>query len=563
MAGASVESALAEMGLFPTVSGGEARARCPLCPGEKTGESLAVNVATGAWKCHRCGEAGNIFTLRRRIRGGASAVAKAVPDIKVEPAGRVIPDEMVSILEAELRDSPQARAYLEGARRLRPETWTAARLGFDPGRGPGGAVSIPYFLGGICVGIKYRRLPPGDTDAKYDREPGCVLPLYGQDDLEGGFARAVIVEGELDRLALRQMGCTAPVVSLPDGAAAALKEGAKAALVPFDEIVLALDADKAGDDGAVRIAGEIGRFRCRRARLPRKDAGDCLRDGVGPAEVMAAIDASAFLAESLVKPVGAWSDVLLAPPANPRGWSTGHAGLDRLLGGYRGGEVTLLTAETGHGKTTLCIDLLRRVVEAGRGALLVPLETGGKSASRKMLSAVAGRIWDKIPSADLPECVGRLCSMPAYILDRYGDITIGLLRDEIAYAVRRHGVEFVIIDHLHFALGVRKAGEDERLLIDAVAHAVQTTALSHGIHVILVMHPAKIRPGEDGKQRTPGIGDLKGSSGPAQFADNVAVLNRGSSGRATLELKKVRSELGKPGKVDLIFDPETLRFSEL
>jgi hypothetical protein len=109
-----------------------------------------------------------------------------------------------------------------------------------------------------------------------------------------------------------------------------------------------------------------------------------------------------------------------------------------------------------------------------------------------------------------------------------------------------------------------KAGEDERLLIDAAAQTIQTTALELGIHIVLVMHPAKIRAGEDGRARQPEIGDLKGSSGPAQFADNVLRIGRDAkSPRAVLTILKCRSELGQPGHVAYAFDPEALRFADV
>ncbi|MGH7296609.1 MAG: DnaB-like helicase C-terminal domain-containing protein [Polyangiaceae bacterium] len=157
-----------------------------------------------------------------------------------------------------------------------------------------------------------------------------------------------------------------------------------------------------------------------------------------------------------------------------------------------------------------------------------------------------------------------LCGLPIYLLDAYGEVAVSRLREEIAYAVRRHGVVLAIVDHLHFALGVRKAGEDERLLIDAAAQAIQSTALELGIHIVVVMHPAKIRAGEDGRARQPEIGDLKGSSGPAQFADNVMRISRDqSAAKAVLTLLKVRSELGHPGHVAFAFDPESLRFTDV
>ena len=301
MAPVDVRAAFEELGLGPSLVAGRVRSRCPFCPADKAGDSLSADPDGGGWLCHRCGETGNVFTLRRRLRG-ASSVKPPAGAVAEPEEGKVVPEEAVARLEAGLAASPRARAWLEGNRRIPEAAWREARLGFDPALG-GGAVAIPYFLGGRCVGVKYRRLEDG-ADPKYLREPGCVLPLYGQDSLEGKFGKAVVVEGELDRITLLLYGCPHPVVSLPDGASAGLKDAARQALVPFDELVLAHDSDEAGDKGALKMSGEVGRFRCRRARLPRKDANDCLKAGVPAADVLAAIDGAAPLAESSVKPVG-------------------------------------------------------------------------------------------------------------------------------------------------------------------------------------------------------------------------------------------------------------------
>ena len=48
----------------------------------------------------------------------------------------------------------------------------------------------------------------------------------------------------------------------------------------FEKIYLALDMDKEGELAATEIAGRLGRHRCVRVKLPRKDANDCLVSGV-------------------------------------------------------------------------------------------------------------------------------------------------------------------------------------------------------------------------------------------------------------------------------------------
>lgn len=546
-------------------NGTEARCDCPFCPAPQDGKprdpAFSVNLDTGVWRCHRCGEHGNMFQLRQRLKGGASVFHVARKAQQPQQPGRSIDPAQVAAQERALESNPRALAWLAETRKLTPDTIRRFRLGYAD-RGSHGAISIPYFRGEKCVGIKYRLLPPGDETKKYERETGCVMSLYNANALDGEYRAAVVTEGEFDTIALAQYDLGCPVVSVPDGATASLKEEAREALHHFDEFLLCFDQDEKGDEGAAKFAETMGALRCRRVRLPKKDANECLAAGVSREVMLEAVASARSCGVTAVRHISEWQNELLNPTPMSRGVSTGWTGLDHLLGGLRSGEVTLLTAETGVGKSTWTIDLARRQAERGRGVLIASLELGGRAVARKMLSNVAGALWDALEESSRRWAIGRLCEMPVFLLDHYGDIGIPQLRDEVTYAVRRFNVSLVVIDHLHFALGVRRAVEDERLLIDQAAHAIQVMALELGIHVVLVMHPAKIRADAEGKTRTPEIGDLKGSSGPAQFADNVFRLAR-KEPRTILTLLKVRSELGRKGAIVYGFNPQTLQFADL
>ena len=105
-------------------------------------------------------------------------------------------------MEADLWGPKGAAAleYLRG-RKLTDEAIKGYRLGFRS-RGPGACVALPYLQGGLCVGIKYRIMPPHDTPSKYAREAGCVVALYGMDALKGETECVIVVEGELDAVAM-------------------------------------------------------------------------------------------------------------------------------------------------------------------------------------------------------------------------------------------------------------------------------------------------------------------------------------------------------------------------
>src|SRR4029077_14590991 len=78
---------------------------------------------------------------------------------------------------------------------------------------------FPYFRAGELVNIKFRAL----AEKAFAQVRGAEKILYGLDDISDSNG-AVIVEGELDKLALEEAGIH-NAVSVPDGAPAQVKAG--------------------------------------------------------------------------------------------------------------------------------------------------------------------------------------------------------------------------------------------------------------------------------------------------------------------------------------------------
>lgn len=553
--------------------GAEARLECPFCSGgngERKPEGdppFSINLESGAWRCHKCQERGNLFVLRRRLRGGAhveQAASGSEPSRRSTrlPTTPLVRPELVDELHRALAsaDGAAGLTYLRDERRFSDDTIRRFKLGYDAGRN---AISIPYFQGGKCIGMKYRLIGQG-APHKYEREKDHVHPLFNVDALDGEYRAVAVTEGELDAVALSQLALGLPAVSLPDGAGMSVRDDIAEALLVFDEVFIVTDQDEKGEEAANKLAERLGRYRCRRVRLPRKDANDCLKAGMNADEMRALFAAASPFGISLVKHISEFCDALLVEESaeQARGTTTHWARVDALLGGWRPGEVTLVTAETGQGKSTWCIAAALLQAEHGRPAFVASPELGQMDVAHKMLAMVAGAARDQLAPAQRIAAVNRLRGLPLYLLSHRGDIAVPRLREEVEYAVRRFGVTFVVIDHLHFVLGLRRRDENERERIDAASHEIVNMSDEFDVHVVLVMHPKQIRPGEDGQSRAPSIGDLKGSSAPGQDADNVARIEALPGNRSAVTFMKIRSEVGRKGRVMFDFDPGSLRFSD-
>ena len=120
-------------------------------------------------------------------------------------------------------------------------------------RGP--TIVFTYLQGGEPVAEKLRALPKVFWQARYG-----ASTLYGADDLEG-HDTVILVEGELDKLSVEAAGLT-NVASLQNGAPGGLPPVLPEALQAASKVVLAVDADEAGQEGAKAITEVLGEDRC-------------------------------------------------------------------------------------------------------------------------------------------------------------------------------------------------------------------------------------------------------------------------------------------------------------
>ena len=103
-----------------------------------------------------------------------------------------------------------------------------------------------------------------------------------------------LTEGYIDALSMYDYGY--PALTVPMGGGGGRKQqwidNEFERMERFKKIYLVLDDDKVGEKAAVEIARRLGRHRCLRVRLPKKDANECLMQGIPREEIAAAIDSA-------------------------------------------------------------------------------------------------------------------------------------------------------------------------------------------------------------------------------------------------------------------------------
>lgn len=425
--------------------------------------------------------------------------------------------------------------------------------------------SVPHVCA-WCGGEKCKRCKQTGMARKvYLRSPGRPSTLFGIKNLAADTDQDVIIcEGELDVVALYQLGFTHNVVSGTAGAGAWSDEWLDC-LEPYKHFVLSYDADAAGDAGAKGVADKLGRDRCSRAVLPFKDAAECLEQCVGGEKIKKALDDAQPLLEAGIVRIDNYTqeiETLIANPSQLRGLPTGSQALDDALGGLRPG-LWIVTGDTAAGKTSFATWLALEQGRRGVGVLLTSFEQRPVGTVQKLLRAEIGGDFTLVTQEQRAIAMETLGKLPIYMVDHYGHLDPDELSDLMGYAVRRRDVRMAVIDHLGFLID---GAEDERRAIEKVVREYAVFAVHAGITLVLICHPNNLSVAQ---QRRVKLGDLKGASAIRQDAHVGLVLERMLPGRAikhpacAVHVDKCRSEFGLQGaRAVLYYDPEACVYAD-
>jgi twinkle protein len=499
----------------------QVQGECPFCNKDK---HLMFHAESTKWDCKRCGESGNLLTMKKRL-GDLKIQVRSARDFLLRrgPRDRVVlpgarPTPGIDQMYHERLFSggePEALEYLTVVRGFTEEILIRFKIGVADLAGKK-MIAIPHYFGGELVCFKFRTIPPDDK--AFTRWKDCPSVLFNGDclaglaDLPARHRRVAVCEGEFDAMALVQLGYSKVVASTSGAGRGDWPEHWLGPLEPATTVYLAYDADEAGEEGASKAAGVLGRHRCRRMVPPLHDAAECVAAGLDRDVVQQCFREAAEYEESVVKPASAFLDDLRAmlDKGQPKGQSTGWVTLDSILGGIRDGELTVVTGDTGSGKSTWTTALARNQMMMGVPTLIMPFEQKPHEIVAKLTSMEGRRsIFDMTP-VDREPYMLKAVKYPVFLVDRQGTTPLGDLKDAIYVAAQRYGVKFVVLDHLHFFLDCRP--EEERTAINAVMRSLAVWVVDLNIHIVLVVHPTKLGKDRHGNVRKVILDDCKGSS---------------------------------------------------
>ena len=250
-----------------------------------------------------------------------------------------------------------------------------------------------------------------------------------------------------------------------------------------------------------------------------------------------------------------------------RGIATGFHDLDKLTGGLRPGQLSVIAARPSVGKTSLAMNIAEHVAIVSKVPTGVfSLEMSSQELLHRMVCSLA-----RVNSANVNEgkltagdfarmatATGKIGKAPLHICDK-GGLTIGQLASNARRMVQRHGIKLMIVDYLQLMSGGQKRSsryED----VTAISIGLKALAKELGIPFIVL---AQLNRASEQESRAPRMSDLRDSGSIEQDADIIGLLHReeredGDTQTVNLIIAKQRN--GAVGKIELQFHRQFTRF---
>lgn len=273
----------------------------------------------------------------------------------------------------------------------------------------------------------------------------------------------------------------------------------------------------------------------------------------------------------------------------PLGVNTGFPSLDRMLMGLRPGQMLVVGARPGVGKTAFALNLALNAAADGSTVALFSLEMSKMEIAQRLLASEAssvnlaqirsGRIphdaWDDVLSA-----TNRVSCLDILIDDTPGT-TVTEIRTKARRMLHNKERAVVIVDYLQLLSppAVGRRSDSRATEVSEMSRGLKIMAKELGCPVVALSQlnrEVESRAGGRGegrKSKRPQLSDLRESGSIEQDADIVLLLDRSTTDeeaaredrpdKGVTDVIVAKNRSGPLGVVSLGFAPERTKFLEL
>ena len=249
--------------------------------------------------------------------------------------------------------------------------------------------------------------------------------------------------------------------------------------------------------------------------------------------------------------------------------------LNRLTYGIRKGELVMVTAGSGLGKSQFLREIVWHILNKTEDNIgLMFLEEGVRKTARSLMSLAINRpihLPDvEITEDELRNCFDRtLGTNRLYLFDHFGSSNLDNIVNRVRYMAKGLNCGYVFLDHISIIVSGGDVG-DERKALDAIMTRLRMLVQETGISLICVSHLK--RPESKGHEEgaATSLAQLRGSGSIAQLSDIVIGLERNGQAidlveRNTTHVRVLKNRFSgfTGGAGHLLYNQQTGRMLEI
>jgi len=484
-----------------SLEAGKSQGVCPLCSANRKPENKKAKCASYDWErglgtCHNCDTSFQLHTYQRK---GASEKVYARPTHEV---ATTIPDTKVVDWFASRGISKQTLQDL----------WVTEGPEFMPQTGKSeNTIQFNYFIGDQLINVKYR-----DGRKNFKLYKGAEKIFYNINSIVG-YDSAIIVEGEMDVLAMHEAGIK-NVISVPNGATLNSNnldylDNCIDYFEDKDKVILAVDADEPGQALKQEFIRRLGAEVCHLVDFEDcKDANDYLIK-YGKDRLKSVIEGAKPVPLEGVSTLKDIEDELKDFVQNgfKPGFQIGIENFDKIFSTYTSQFITV-TGIPSSGKSDfvdqMCVGYNKNY--GWKTAFASPENQPTFLHAHKLMR----KVWQDMPSAE--DIDGDKWNQVAdHVNDNFFFIDMDKYSLEAvlrkgAELVKRKGIKCLVIDPFNKVRDVNANSDDVNRYTLEYLQKIEVFAKKFDVLVIVVAHPTKMYKDKDGKIEEPTMYNIKG-----------------------------------------------------
>ena len=213
-------------------------------------------------------------------------------------------------------------------------------------------------------------------------------------------------------------------------------------------------------------------------------------------------------------------------PGGITGVPTGLAALDKITGGWQPGQLIIIAARPGMGKTSVTLAVANLAEARDFPGLFCSLEMSAMELAKKAIGTATDRSTNQLQrgggmspaeAEDLRVQAGHLAASRLLIDDTPG-LSIGELRAKATKAKNEHGIRAIYVDYLQLMTGEKGGNREQE--IGSISRALKGIAKELHLPVIALAQLSRAVETRGGEKK-PQLSDLRESGSIEQDADIV------------------------------------------